>query len=45
MYDWLSNNWDEDATVEVNLIGTLELSNFNNITTGQVNIVDLEIVR
>ena len=45
LYDWLSNNWDEDATVEVNLIGTLELSNFNNITTGQVNIVDLEIVR
>ena len=45
LYDWLSNNWDEDATVEVNLIGTLELSNFNNVTTGQVNIVDLEIVR
>ena len=45
LYDWLSNNWDEDATVEVNLIGTLELSNFNNITTGQVNIKDLKIVR
>ena len=45
LYDWLTNNWDENATVEVNLIGTLELSNFNNITTGQINIKDLEIVR
>jgi single-stranded-DNA-specific exonuclease len=45
LYDWLSNNWDDTATVEINIIGTLEISNFNNITTGQVNIKDLEIVR
>ena len=45
LYDWLMNNWDENATVELNVIGTLELSNYNNITTGQVNIKDLEIVR
>jgi hypothetical protein len=45
LYYWLMNNWDENATVEINIIGTLELSNYNNITTGQVNIKDLEIVR
>lgn len=45
LYDWLMNNWDENATVEINIVGTLEVSNFNNITTGQVNIKDLEIVR
>lgn len=45
LYDWLMNNWDENATVEINVVGTLEVSNFNNITTGQVNIKDLEIVR
>ena len=45
LYDWLNNNWDENATVELDVIGTIELSNFNNITTGQVNIKDLKIVR
>lgn len=45
LYDWLSNNWDEDATVELNIIGTLELSTYDGITSGQVNIKDLEIVR
>ena len=45
LYDWLSNNWDENATVELNIIGILELSTYNGITTGQVNIEDLEIVR
>ena len=45
LYDWLNNNWDENATVELNIIGTLELSTYNGITTGQVNIEDLEIVR
>ena len=45
LYNWLNNNWDENATVELNIIGTLELSTYNGITTGQVNIEDLEIVR
>lgn len=45
LYNWLNNNWDESATVELNIIGTLELSTYNGITTGQVNIEDLEIVR
>lgn len=45
LYDWLTNNWDEDATVELNIIGTLELSTYDGITSGQVNIKDLEIVR
>lgn len=45
LYYWLNNNWDESATVELNIIGTLELSTYNGITTGQVNIKDLEIVR
>jgi single-stranded-DNA-specific exonuclease len=45
LYDWLNNNWDENATVELNIIGTLELSTYNGITTGQVNIEDLEIAR
>lgn len=45
LYDWLNNNWDESATVELNIIGTLGLSTYEGITTGQVNIVDLEIVR
>jgi single-stranded DNA-specific DHH superfamily exonuclease len=45
LYDWLNNNWDENATVELNIIGTLELSTYNGITTGQVNIKDLEIVK
>lgn len=44
LYDWLNNNWDENATVKLNIIGTLELSTYNGITTGQVNIIDLEIV-
>ena len=45
LYNWLNNNWDENATVELNIIGTLELSTYNGITTGQVNIEDLEIVK
>lgn len=45
LYNWLSNNWDEDATVELNIIGTLELSTYEGVTTGQVNIKDLVIVR
>ena len=45
MYDWLNNNWDESATVELNIIGKLGLSTYEGITTGQVNIIDLEIVR
>lgn len=45
LYNWLNNNWDENATVELNIIGTLELSTYNGITTGQVSIEDLEIVR
>jgi hypothetical protein len=45
LYDWLNNNWDENATIELNIIGKLGLSTYKGITTGQVNIVDLEIVR
>lgn len=45
LYDWLNNNWDENATVEINLVGTLEISNYKGVITGQVNIKDLEIVR
>lgn len=45
LYDWLNNNWDENATVELNIIGKLGLSTYKGITTGQVNIMDLEIVR
>lgn len=45
LYDWLNNNWDENATVELNIIGKLGLSTYKGITTGQVNIIDLEIVR
>ena len=45
LYDWLSNNWDDTATVTLNVIGTLELSTYEGVTSGQVNIKDLEIVK
>jgi single-stranded DNA-specific DHH superfamily exonuclease len=45
LYDWLSNNWDDTATIILNVIGTLELSTYEGVTSGQVNIKDLEIVK
>lgn len=44
LYDWLNNNWDDTATVTLNIVGTLELSTYEGVTSGQVNIKDLEIV-
>lgn len=45
LYNWLNNNWDDTATVTLNVIGTLELSTYEGVTSGQVNIKDLEIVK
>jgi single-stranded-DNA-specific exonuclease len=44
LYDWLNNNWDEDASVRINLVGTLGINTYGGITNRQVDIKDLEIV-
>lgn len=44
LYDWLVDAWDEDATATLNIIGTLDVSSYNGVVSGQVEIKDLELV-